>query len=167
MLEGRSADIQAMSNLPTHSNPSPSLRELLRAGTLAEIQAAIGAGADVASFRDEHGYDAMQTVTFGCGATRDDEMPDLLRLLAAHGARLDGQSSHGESALSVLSRQCRFDAIRALLEIGAPEDLLAWTPLCREVAFGWSRARANRSRRSTSDLSCGDVRADGRRPLAA
>nr|WP_297383047.1 ankyrin repeat domain-containing protein [uncultured Roseateles sp.] len=136
MLEGRSADIQAMSNLPTHSNPSPSLRELLRAGTLAEIQAAIGAGADVASFRDEHGYDAMQTVTFGCGATRDDEMPDLLRLLAAHGARLDGQSSHGESALSVLSRQCRFDAIRALLEIGAPEDLLAWTPLCREVAFG-------------------------------
>jgi ankyrin repeat protein len=136
MLESISTDVQAMSNLPTPSIASSSLQELLRAGTLAEIQAAIGAGADVASFRDEHGYDAMQTVVFGCGATRDDEMPALLRLLAAHGVRLDGHSSHGESALSVLSRQYRFDAIRVLLEIGAPEGLLAWTPLCREVAFG-------------------------------
>lgn len=112
------------------------LRDALRSGTLAEIRALVDLGADFAGFRDEHGYDAMQTAVFGCGATRDVEMAAITRLLAEQGVRLDGHSSHGESALSVLSRQCRFDAIQSLLEVGAPESLLAWTPLCRQVALG-------------------------------
>lgn len=44
-------------------------------------------------------------------------------------------SSYQESALRVLSRLGRFDAIQLLLNAGADETQLAWTPLHRAVAL--------------------------------
>lgn len=112
------------------------LRDALRSGALDRVRALVERGVDLANFRDEHGYDALQTAAFGRGTTRDADLGAIIRLLAERGVPLDGRSAYGESALSVFSRECRFDAIRALLDAGAPESLLEWTPLCREVALG-------------------------------
>ena len=72
--------------MPSPAIPSEAgvhaLHELLRAGTLAEIRIAVDAGTDVVGFVDEHGCDAMQPAVFGGGATRDEEMTGIVRLLA-------------------------------------------------------------------------------------
>lgn len=156
MLLRTTTGVQTMSDSATPSTASPSLGDLLRSGWLADIQSAIDAGADVVGYRDQYGYDAMQTVVFGRGPARDVELPDLIRLLASHGVPLDAQSSHGESALSVLSRKCRFDAIRVLLELGAPEGLLVWSPLFREVAYGTVEAVRTRAESCPNELEAKD-----------
>jgi hypothetical protein len=46
------------------------------------------------------------------------------------------RSEHNESALRELSRLGRFDAVKRLLDAGADESQLAWTPLMRAVALG-------------------------------
>jgi hypothetical protein len=49
---------------------------------------------------------------------------------------LNSITGHIESALRVLSRIGRFDAVRLLLEAGADEAQLEWTALIRAVALG-------------------------------
>lgn len=82
------------------------------------------------------GYDVMIDATTGRDVFRDPRLLSLLQLLIAAGAPLAGVSEHRESALSVLSRVGRFDAVRLLLASGAPESYLQWTPLIRAVAIG-------------------------------
>src|SRR5262249_4197302 len=61
---------------------------------------------------------------------------DVLKMLIARGVALNGVSSYQESALRVLSRLGRFDAVQLLLDAGADEAQLAWKPLHSAVALG-------------------------------
>jgi ankyrin repeat protein len=116
------------------TDPEPALVEALRRGDLAELSALVEAGADIRYTR-EGGYDALIDSVHG-ELTRDPRLLDLLRMLISFGVDLDGVTAYQESALRVLSRIGRFDAVRLLLDAGANRALLAWTPLIEAVAIG-------------------------------
>ena len=78
------------------------------------------------SINSVHGRDVLD----------DARLIELLALLIANGVSLRGKSSYGESAVRVLSRLGRFDAVRMLLDSGADPDDVAFTPLFEAVAFG-------------------------------
>ena len=107
----------------------------LHRGDPDEVAALIAAGADV-RYQRSHGYDALLDAVHGRDVYRDRRLLDLLRVIVANGSPLDGVSSFKESGLRVLSRLGRFDAVRLLLEAGAPEAQLEWTPLIGAVALG-------------------------------
>jgi ankyrin repeat protein len=113
----------------------PDLTTALSQGDPEAVAALIAAGADV-RYKREHGYDALLDAVHGRDIVRDPRLLDLLRLLVAHGADLNGISSYDESALRVLSRVGRFDAVRLLLDAGADQGQLRWTPLIEAVALG-------------------------------
>jgi ankyrin repeat protein len=114
---------------------SSDLVAALGRGDPNEVAALIAAGADVCYRRDK-GYDALLDAVHGRDVARDPRLLDLLTLLIAHGADLHGVSEYQESAVRVLSRLGRFDAVRLLLDAGADRDHLGWTPLMDAVAFG-------------------------------
>jgi ankyrin repeat protein len=116
------------------TDPEPALVEALRRGDLAELSALVEAGADIRYTR-EGGYDALIDSVHG-ELTREPRLLDLLRSLISLGVELDGVTDYQESALRVLSRIGRFDAVRLLLDAGANRALLAWTPLMEAVAIG-------------------------------
>lgn len=112
------------------------VEQILRQGTVQDVQTLIDSGIDLASFRSEGGYDALLTTMFGSGRVADSNLIPLIRLLVAGGAPLNGESAYRESALSLLSHAGRFDAVEVLLEAGGDERLVSWTPLARAVALG-------------------------------
>lgn len=100
-----------------------------------KVSALLDAGADIRYSRKE-GYDALIDAVHGRDIMRGARLLDLLRLLIAKGAPLNGVSSYKESGLRVLSRVGRFDGVRILLDAGSDESQLGWTPLIRAVALG-------------------------------
>ena len=106
----------------------------LRGGDPLKLALVLERGADI-SYADKHGYDALMDAAYGSYTDRGAGLLDVLRMLIARGVPLNGVSSYGESALRVLSRLGRFDAVRLLLNAGADESQLAWTPLHRAVAL--------------------------------
>lgn len=111
------------------------LRKALAAGDPVAVESLIKRGADL-HYRFEKGYGALIDAVHGRDVFLDDRLLDLLRLLIGHQVDLNGISSYGESGLRVLSRLGRFDAVHLLLEAGAEEAQLQWTPLIRAVAIG-------------------------------
>jgi|KBSSwiStaDraftv2_1062776.scaffolds.fasta_scaffold11378_2 ankyrin repeat protein len=109
----------------------------LRAGDVRKVDALVRAGADIHYSRD--GYTALLDGIHGRSVSSDQGLLDLIRYLIGKGVDLDSETKYSETALRVLSRLGRFDAIRLLLEAGANEEQLAWTPLIRAVAFGEAR----------------------------
>lgn len=61
---------------------------------------------------------------------------DVIKLLLASGASLDGVTKYCESALSVFSRTGEFADVACLMEWGADPAPLKWTPLHRAAALG-------------------------------
>src|SRR5262245_44697266 len=108
----------------------PPLVAALHDGDPAAVSALIAAGHDT-RYPREHGYTALLDAVHGRDVARDARLLDLLALLVAHGATLDGVSTYRESALRVLSHIGRFDAVRLLLDAGADESQLGWTPLIK------------------------------------
>jgi len=104
----------------------------LRRGDPAVLRWLIDAGADFRWPAQEGHCTALTLVAYGGGR----HLVEQLTLLIGHGAPLDGESSHGESALSVAANRGRFDAVRCLLDAGADPAPLQWTPLMRAVALG-------------------------------
>jgi ankyrin repeat protein len=111
------------------------LQAALGEGDPLRVKALIDAGADV-HYKRPHGYDALLDAVHGRDVERDPRLLELLALLVAHGVDLSGVSTYGESALRVLSRLGRFDAVRLLLDAGADRGQLEWTPLMAAVAMG-------------------------------
>lgn len=111
------------------------LADALGRGDPREVADLIARGEDI-RYRREHGYTALIDAVHGRDVSRDGRLLELLALLVRHGAALDATSTYSESALRVLSRVGRFDAVRLLLEAGADDGQLAWTPLMRAVAIG-------------------------------
>lgn len=125
---------QGMSS-DTDAPDAARLRKALAAGDPSEVKSLINGGANL-HYRFENGYDALIDAVHGRDVFFDDRLLDLLRLLIGHQVDLNGISSYGESGLRVLSRLGRFDAVHLLLEAGAEEAQLQWTPLIRAVAIG-------------------------------
>jgi ankyrin repeat protein len=87
-------------------------------------------------YRHSGGYNAVLDAVHGRDVFRDQRLTELLKLLIAHGVDLNCVSSYQESVLRVLSNIGRFDAVKLLLEAGADEAQLGWSPLLRAVALG-------------------------------
>jgi ankyrin repeat protein len=111
------------------------LQQALGRGDPREVAELIAGGEDI-HYKREHGYTALLDAVHGRDVSRDVRLLDLLALLVANRVNLKATSSYHESALRVLSRVGRFDAVRLLLDAGADEQQLAWTPLMRAVAIG-------------------------------
>ncbi|MBL8254202.1 MAG: ankyrin repeat domain-containing protein [Candidatus Competibacter sp.] len=109
------------------------LSRALQEGDPQKISALIEAGADI-HYQREGGYNALLDAVHGL--TRNTRLLDLLAWLAAQGVELSAVSDYAESALRVLSRFGRFDAVRLLLDAGADKNQLKWTPLMEAVALG-------------------------------
>ncbi len=106
----------------------------LRGGDPAKLSVVLEHGADL-HYHHSAGYDALMDASFGRDP-RNPRLLEILRILLDRGVVLNGISSYQESALRVFSRVGRFDAVRLLLDAGADEGQLAWTPLHRAVALG-------------------------------
>ncbi len=131
--------------MPTNDNTSrgrrPDTATLSRAlskGEPREIATLVALGADL-HYRRESGYDALLDAVHGRDIVRDGRLMELLQFLVSHKVDLNGMSLHGETALRVLSHRGRFDAVRLLLDAGADESQLGWTPLIRAAAIGHLR----------------------------
>lgn len=123
-------------NVPSRSRPdTTTLSKALAGGDPGEVKALVDLGADLHYERKE-GYGAVLDAIHGRDVVRDLRLLDLLRFLIEQGVDLNRTSTYGESALRVLSRLGRFDAVRLLLEAGADEGQLEWTPLIKAVALG-------------------------------
>jgi ankyrin repeat protein len=107
----------------------------LRGGDPLKLALVLDHGAEL-SYTRVAGYDALMDAVFSRNSDRDPRLLEVLRILIARGVALNGVSSYKESALRVLSRLGRFDAVQLLLDAGADETQLAWTPLHRAVALG-------------------------------
>jgi ankyrin repeat protein len=107
----------------------------IRGGDPLKLSLLLDRGVDI-HYTDGNGYDALMDAAFSHGSDRDPRLLDLLRILIARGVALNGVSSYQESALRVLSRLGRYDAVQFLLDAGADEAQLAWTPLHRVCALG-------------------------------
>jgi len=120
-------------------------------GDPLKVAALIENGADI-HYKRDHDYDALIDASFGRDVPGDRRLIDLLRLLIANGVELKNVSrSHGGTGLDTLSYLGRFDAVRLLLEFGADETHLKWTPLMQAVALG-SLADVAKAVESQTDL---------------
>jgi ankyrin repeat protein len=102
---------------------------------LQKLKVLIKAGADI-RYQKEHGYDALINAAYGRDVLHNPQLLDILNLLIANGVSLKGMTTYGESAIRVLSRIGRFDAVELLLKAGANPDDIKFTKLIEAVAFG-------------------------------
>lgn len=104
-------------------------------GDIEKIKLLLDAGADI-HYQRPSGYDVLIDAMHGRNIVADRDLVDTVELLIARGARADGYSDYGESALRVASHAGRFDVIPLLLAAGADPQQLEWTPLMYAVALG-------------------------------
>jgi len=107
----------------------------LGAGDPEKVRLLLDRGADL-GYRRRAGYDALIDAVHGRDIARDPRLMDLMRLIVARGAPLNGRSKYCESGVRVTSNQGRFDAVAFLLAAGAPADDLRWSPLMFALATG-------------------------------
>jgi ankyrin repeat protein len=106
----------------------------MAAGHVGKVDEVVRAGADIRYSRE--GYTAAIDAVHGRDVFSDGRLLDLLRYLISKNVDLNSETVHRETALRVLSRLARFDAVKLLLEAGADETQLAWNPLLRAIAIG-------------------------------
>lgn len=100
-------------------------------GDISKLSFLIERGADI-RFCTGSGYDALIRAVY----SHTSDLLALLRFLLSHGVALNGITIYNESAVRILSRIGRFDAVRFLLDAGADASRLEWTPLMYAVAIG-------------------------------
>ena len=121
---------------PGFGTQHPMVALCLAGGDPRKLVALLENGADIHYQRGE-GYEAaLIDAVHGRDVVRDPHLIDLLKLLIARGVALNGVGRYQESGLRMLSQVGRFDAVRLLLDAGADETQLDWTPLIRAVALG-------------------------------
>ncbi len=111
------------------------LRTALALGDPQKVLALINTGADI-HYQADHGYDAFIDAVHGRDVLHDPHLIELLELLLDNGVSVTGMSTYGESAVRVLSRIGRFDAVRLLLDAGANSGDVRFTELIEAVVFG-------------------------------
>lgn len=121
--------LEQIKNVPdSPPDDRPLIALAVAEASIDKIRFLLDHGADF-RFRSREGYTLL---TLAACARRI----DVVDLLLAAGAPLDGVSSYGESALSVFSREGLFDQVRRLLDHGADPAPLQWSPLMQAVVFG-------------------------------
>ena len=106
----------------------------VRTGNLDKVQLLLEAGADI-RYQTSSSYDVLIDAVHGRDIAKDPHLIPLLNLLIERGAKVNGVSRYGESALWVTSRVGRFDAVQVLLAAGADAESLGWTELMSAIAF--------------------------------
>ncbi|MBD1864801.1 MULTISPECIES: ankyrin repeat domain-containing protein [Trichocoleus] len=106
----------------------------VQTGNLDKVRSLLEAGADI-HYQTSGGYDVLINAVHGRDIARDPHLIPLLNLLIERGAKVDGVSRYGESALRVISIVGRFDAVQVLLAAGADAEQLAWTDLMYAIVF--------------------------------
>lgn len=110
----------------------PVLYYAMEGADRAKIEYLLDAGADL-HYRYSGGYDILIDAVY---KLRDHNRYEVMEWLIGQGARVDGLTKYGESALSVASLRGHFDIIRLLLDAGADTEQLQWTPLMHAAVFG-------------------------------
>lgn len=134
LLIGAGADVNALVDEGRHFP----LELAACSGDLGKVEVLLDAGAEV-NRASPKGYTAIIKAIYALHA--DEMLVPILNLLVKSGADINGATNYGEFPLGVASYQCRFDAVRYLLEVGADPSPLQWTRLMQAIAVG----------------SCGDV----------
>jgi ankyrin repeat protein len=107
-------------------------------GSCEKISLLLDAGADI-RYELRKGYDVLIDAMHRQNIARDSDLIPIIGLLINRGAKLNGESEYGESALSVASNNGRFDAMKVLLDAGSDPKPLGWTPLMHAIALGTLR----------------------------
>lgn len=134
LLLDHGADLHAHSRCPYQPNAGV-LPLALGGGDPAKVRLLAERGADL-RYRRAEGYTALIDAVHGRDVLRDPRLHELLELLIAHQVDLNAVTRYQETGCRVLSRIGRFDAVQLLLDAGAEESQLAWTPLIRATACG-------------------------------
>ena len=113
---------------------SIALTAALQSGSLNKVTFLVGAGAYLYYHRD--GSTAALAAVHGRNILNDQALLPLLAWLIEQKVDLNGITKYNESALRVLSRIGRFDAVKLLLDAGADASQLGFLPLHGTVAFG-------------------------------
>ncbi|BCM93046.1 hypothetical protein IAD21_04933 [Abditibacteriota bacterium] len=117
------------------ADPNSVLRGAVYRGNLAYVQYLLDAGADI-NFVDESGFDALMRVPTERFMFRDETLLPLVEFLLERGASVSNVNEDGYTALMIAFDNGSFAIVKWLLEAGADESLLAWTPLMRAIAIG-------------------------------
>ena len=127
-LVDRGADVNAIES----EFQQPVLGLAIQSGNLPKIQLILDLGANI-NYQRPHGYDAL--IDAMC-IVKDKNLLPILSLLLERGAKVNGISSYGETALKKASRVGRFDAVHLLLKAGCDRQQLKWTTLMYAIVFG-------------------------------
>lgn len=91
-------------------------------------------GADI-HYQNHGDYDAIIDAVHGRNITWDSRLIALLDLLLKKDADVNGRTKYCESGIRVASNMGRFDAVALLLDAGANDNELGWTPLMKAIAL--------------------------------
>ena len=111
------------------------LQRALQNGKLDTVKSLISAGVDI-KYTDSNGYDALIYAACGCDSLGGKHLLEIFQVLIDNNVPLSGVSKYNESALRVLSRTGKFDAVKFLLDAGSDSSVLSWTPLIQATAIG-------------------------------
>ncbi|BAZ45193.1 ankyrin [Chondrocystis sp. NIES-4102] len=111
----------------------------VQSGNINKIKYLLDAGANI-NYQRDAGYDALIDATHGRDIVNDENLLAILKLLINKGAKTNGISSYGETALKTVSRVGRFDAVSLLLAAGADYQQLKWTKLMQAIVFNSVKA---------------------------
>ncbi len=134
LLLDRGAQVRAVSD-GSFDDGRPVLSFALHGGDPAKVALLLERGADL-HYRYHGGYDAVIDAVHGRDITRAPRLMELLGLLVDSGASVLGRTEYCESGIRVASHLGRFDAVGLLLEAGADEKELGWSPLMHALALG-------------------------------
>ena len=104
-------------------------------GNSNKVKLLLEYGASI-NFVARHNYTILVNVIYALNYKA--ELLGMVDFLVKNGAKTNGETTYGESPLSVASGFGLFDVIRYLLEVGESPDRLQWSDLMRAVALGTS-----------------------------
>jgi ankyrin repeat protein len=131
----RGANVNAVGGDSPESLNETVLELAVRGRDVEKVRLLLDAGANLHYVRPSN-YDVLTDAMCRWEISHDETLVPILNLLIERGARTNGESDYGESALRIASRVGRFDVVGLLLQAGADSSQLKWTALMEAVALG-------------------------------
>lgn len=113
---------------------APVMRFAVSQGSVELVELLVNRGANL-DFTEPGGYTAVLHSIYG-----HNENAEMLAYLIRKGLDLDVTTRYGESAIKVAYHLGRFKLVAMLLEAGASDQPLEWTPLMRATTVGGLQA---------------------------
>jgi ankyrin repeat protein len=111
------------------------IQDALRFGSEETIGLILGRCGNADPFPDKN-YTSLMYAALGRGYREDSTLLPVFKMLLDRGSDPNVISDFTESALRMVARTARFDAVQLMLDHGADIGQLRWTPLMRAVALG-------------------------------